>query len=66
MYYVKYKHHEIPLEDDNVFTHCGRCGKEMAVDLDECIANGRLDLYGVTWYCPECTRQLALERGHTR
>ena len=61
MYYIKHENREIALEADNVYTNCGRCGKEMAVDLDECITNGCLDLYGTVWYCPDCTHARALE-----
>ena len=43
------------LYDDEIYTDCGGCGKEMSVDIVELavsIVNGA-DLIGTTWYCSE-------------
>lgn len=45
----------LPIEDDNVFTHCPRCGKEHAVDIVELASSGDFDLYGSAVYCRDCT-----------
>jgi hypothetical protein len=46
------------LYDDEIFTDCGGCGKEMQVDIEELadsILNYGGDLIGSTWYCSkEC------------
>jgi len=52
------------LYDDEIYTDCGGCGKEMSVDIVELavsIVNGA-DLIGTTWYCSkECLHRT---RGH--
>ena len=40
----------LPIEDDNVFTHCPDCGREHAVDLVEIASGGDFDLYGSAVY----------------
>lgn len=47
----------LPIEDDNVFTHCPDCGREHAVDLVEIASGGDFDLYGSAVYCEDCTRK---------
>lgn len=44
----------LPIEADNVFTHCPICGGEHAVDLVELASGGDFDLYGSAIYCREC------------
>ena len=61
MYYIKHEGKEIAIEDTNTFTRCGQCGKEMAVDLGECVMDGALDVYGTTWHCDECSHERALK-----
>ena len=42
------------LTDENVFTHCPECGKEIAIDLYEIFFDGG-DLFGTSVYCSkEC------------
>ena len=53
----------LPLEDDNVFTHCPDCGKEHAVDLVGIASSGDFDLYGTAVYCQTCTKKRRKERG---
>ena len=47
----------LPIEDDNVFTHCPDCGREHAVDLVEIASGGDFDLYGSAVCCEDCTRK---------
>mgnify|MGYP001329981955 FL=1 len=46
------------LYDDEIYTDCGGCGKEMRVDIVELadsILNHGTDLIGTIWYCSkEC------------
>jgi hypothetical protein len=61
MYYIKHHGAEIAIEDNNTFTRCGQCGEEMAIDLNDAVQDGSLDLYGTTWYCDECSYERALK-----
>lgn len=54
MYYLKNGKRKLFIEDDNVYTRCGRCGIEMQIDLADAVIDGELDLYMTTWYCPKC------------
>ena len=63
MYYLKNGKKKLFIEDDNVFTQCPRCGKEMPVDLDDAVIDGTLDLYGASWYCERCTKKVRKEAG---
>lgn len=63
MYYLKNGKKKFFIEDDNVFTQCPRCGKEMPVDLDDAVIDGTLDLYGTSWYCERCTKKVRKEAG---
>ncbi len=58
MFYLKYKGKKLWIEEDNTFTTCPRCGKEMQVDLGGAVVDGVLDLYGLIVFCPECSRRL--------
>ncbi len=60
MYYVKNRGKKIYIEDDNVFTRCPRCGKELQVDLADAVIDGALDFYGTSWYCEKCSYKNAL------
>ena len=62
MYYIKHNGVAITIEDNHVYTRCVRCGKELPVDLGECVQDGALDLYGTTWYCDDCSYERALQR----
>lgn len=66
-YYVKVQTgNEIikqPIEEDNVFTTCPRCGEEFPVDLAEIAdVDGGLDLYGTAVYCAPCSKAMKEER----
>lgn len=59
MYYVRdHRGKKIWIEDNNVFTQCPRCGKEIPVDLNDGIVDGQLDLYGTSWYCSGCSEKM--------
>lgn len=53
MYYMKSGKKKLFIEDDNVYT---RCGKEMQIDLGDAVIDGALDLYGTSWYCERCSK----------
>lgn len=55
MFYTKIKISEgttltTELTDENVFTRCPECGKEVAIDLCDVFADGG-DLFGTAIYC---------------
>lgn len=56
MYYMKSGKKKLFIEDDNVYTRCPRCGKEMQIDLGGAVIDGALDLYGTSWYCERCSK----------
>lgn len=61
MFYVKESISEdiairIEITDENVFTRCIKCGKEIPVDLEELIAEHECDLYGTSLLCGDCTK----------
>lgn len=58
MYYLKNGKKKLFIEEDNVFTQCPRCGKEMQIDLDDAVIDGTLDLYGISWYFDKCSRKV--------
>ncbi|HIU43429.1 MAG TPA: hypothetical protein IAB67_03945 [Candidatus Ventrousia excrementavium] len=55
MFYLKHKGKKLYIESDNVYTTCPQCGKEHAVDLNDAIIDGVLDLYGLDIFCTECS-----------
>lgn len=61
MYYVKSGNRKIDIEDDNVFTMCVKCGKEIQVDLADAVIDGELDLYSVGWFCQKCGEDVRKE-----
>jgi len=67
MFYVKnsfgYADVITEIHDDNVFTRCPLCGKEVAVDIAELFRSGEGDLYGTAVYCGECSKA-RLEAGN--
>ena len=63
MYYTKTKINKdttfrTKITDENVFTRCCRCGDEIQVDLNEAVDDGKLDLFGTSWYCLKCTEHV--------
>ena len=61
MYYLKHNGKYLEINGENVVTFCGGCGKEMFVDLSECLAQVD-DLYGMTWFCEECGKDISRYR----
>ncbi len=57
MFYLKHKGKKLYIESDNVYTTCPQCGKEHAVDLNDAIIDGVLDLYGLAICCTECSAE---------
>jgi hypothetical protein len=63
MYYVKSRINggeiEIEINDENVFTRCIQCGREVPVDIvEEIKANPDFDLYGTGRLCnKECSEK---------
>lgn len=61
MFYVKQNFGcaEVTTEitDENVFTRCPKCGKEIAVDLVELFSDGEGDLFSTTCLCRECSKK---------
>lgn len=55
MSYLKHKGKKLYIESDNVYTTCPQCGKEHAIDLNDAIIDGVLDLYGLDIFCTECS-----------
>ncbi len=63
MFYVKTQLDEntailTEITDENVFTCCPDCRREILVDLNDVIDDeGQLDLFGVSVCCTECSRK---------
>ena len=63
MFYVKATLAEgveinIDITNENVFTRCSDCGKEMNVDIVEEARGTEIDLYGTICLCEECTHKM--------
>ncbi len=61
MFYVKENLNDalevkVEINDENVFTHCPVCLKEMQVDLAEVLKDG--DLFATSVLCSKCSRKL--------
>ena len=67
MFYIKTKHHSgkmvsTEITDENVFTRCPGCGREMPVDLAEIFTDGEGDLFSTKIFCAACTKASAEDR----
>ena len=67
MFYIKTKQHSgkmvsTEITDENVFTRCPECGREMPVDLAEIFADGEGDLFSTKIFCAACTKASAEDR----
>ena len=63
MYYVKEPIHDamevtVEINDENVFCRCPVCGREILVDLEEVLGDGKGDLFGTAVLCEDCSREL--------
>lgn len=48
----------IEISDENVFCRCPVCGREVPVDLEEVLGDGKGDLFGTAVLCEDCSREL--------
>ena len=66
MFYVKSEIGEgvtlrTEITSENTFTTCSDCGREVAIDLNEAIVDGCIDLYGSGCRCERCSYEHALQ-----
>ena len=52
------------ITDENVFTCCPECGRELPIDLVEVFADGEGDLFTTSIICSACTKQRGAKRTH--
>jgi len=68
MFYVKERISDaaevsVEINEENVFTRCPRCGKEVSVDLAELFHGDEdSDLYGTAVFCDECSKVIRSRR----
>lgn len=65
MFYLKTKIGEgieitAEITDENVYSRCVDCGREVQTPLDEEIVDGSLDLFGTGVRCADCSYKYAL------
>ena len=53
------------ITDENVFTRCPDCGRELPIDLVEVFSDGEGDLFSTNIVCSTCTRKRIEQSGHT-
>lgn len=55
---------KVDLYEDEIFTSCGDCGKEMNVDQDMIMSifNDEGDFAGTTFFCEECSQKRISKR----
>ena len=52
------------ITDENVFTRCTDCGRELPVDLVEVFSDGEGDLFSTSIICSACTKKRAEKCRH--
>ena len=67
MFYIRTKQNcgktiTTDITDENVFTRCPGCGREMPVDLAEIFADAEGDLFSTKIFCAACTKASAEDR----
>ena len=67
MFYIKTKQYSgktitTEITDENVFTRCPECGREMPIDLAEIFADGEGDLFSTQIFCAACTTGITESR----
>ena len=67
MFYIKTKQYcgktiNIEITDENVFTRCPECRREMPVDLAEIFADGEGDLISTQVLCAACAKRSVMSR----
>ncbi len=55
---------KIDITDENVFTRCQDCGRELPVDLVEILSDGEGDLFSTSIICSACTQKRAEKCRH--
>lgn len=50
------------ITDENVFTSCPGCGRELPVDLAELFSDGEGDLFSTNIFCAACTTKKRNEK----
>ena len=55
---------KIDITDENVFTRCPDCGRELPVDLVEILSDGEGDLFSTSITCSACTQKRAEKCRH--
>lgn len=63
MFYVKEAINDtmeitIEINDENVFCRCPVCGREVSVNLEDVLGDGKGDLFGTAVMCEDCSREL--------
>lgn len=63
MFYVKEQINDamsvtVDINDENVFSHCIRCGKELQVNLEDLFADGSVDLSSTGVVCTTCAGKI--------
>lgn len=52
------------ITDENVFTRCPDCGRELPIDLVEVFSDGEGDLFSTSIICSACTKKHAEKLRH--
>ena len=52
------------ITDENVFTRCADCGRELPVDIVEVFSDGEGDLFSTSIICSACTKKRAEKCRH--
>lgn len=50
------------ITDENVFTRCHECGRELPVDIAEILSDGEGDLFSTNIICCACTNKRHVKR----
>ena len=53
------------ITDENVFTRCPDCGRELPIDLVEVFSDGEGDLFSTSIICSTCTKIRTEKRSYT-
>lgn len=58
MYFLKNEKGELlEINDENVFGICYKCGKQIAIDLQEEASERGIDLFGTCFTCADCNKK---------
>lgn len=53
------------ITDENVYTRCPECGREIPVDLAKVFSDGEGDLFSTSIICSACTKKRVEQRERT-